>query len=157
MGPDRILVNKLQKPERWDIIEFRYPRDPQLKYVDRLVGLPGETVFIEPAGVAHLSAERAVLKGEEDREIRRILRRLSGEVARVAKPLTVALDAMAKLDFITARARFSRDYRMAAPDLNADGRLWLGEQRRRGGEPSEPKRAETAERSGDRGSWCRAR
>lgn len=51
MGPDRILVNKLQKPERWDIIEFRYPRDPQLKYVDRLVGLPGETVFIEDGAV----------------------------------------------------------------------------------------------------------
>jgi DNA mismatch repair protein MutS2 len=57
----------------------------------------GETLFVEPAGVAHLSAERAVLKGDEDREIRRILRRLSGEVARVAKPLTVALDVMARL------------------------------------------------------------
>ena len=31
----------------------------------------GETVFIEPAGVASLSAERAVLKGDEDREVRR--------------------------------------------------------------------------------------
>src|SRR5467141_795428 len=39
----------------------------------------GETLFIEPTGVATLSAERAVLKGEEDREIRRILRRLSSE------------------------------------------------------------------------------
>src|SRR5207249_5448741 len=42
----------------------------------------GETVFIEPAGVANLSAERAVLKGDEDREIRRILRKLTGEVGR---------------------------------------------------------------------------
>src|SRR5207302_2835818 len=47
----------------------------------------GETVFIEPAGVASLSAERAVLKGNEEREIQRILRRLSGEVGRVARPL----------------------------------------------------------------------
>src|SRR5260370_19866591 len=31
-----------------------------------------ETVFIEPAGVAHLSADRPVLKGDEDREIRHI-------------------------------------------------------------------------------------
>src|SRR3954447_23075645 len=52
----------------------------------------GETVFIEPAGVASLSAERAVHKGDEDREIRRILRRLSGEVGRVARPLTFAID-----------------------------------------------------------------
>ncbi|HEX4588516.1 MAG TPA: DNA strand exchange inhibitor protein [Gemmataceae bacterium] len=85
----------------------------------------GETLFIEPAGVAHLSAERAVLKGDEDREIRRILRRLSGEVSRVAKPLTIALDVMARLDMITAKAKFSRDYAMSAPELNTEGRLWM--------------------------------
>jgi DNA mismatch repair protein MutS2 len=89
----------------------------------------GETVYIEPAGVAHLSAERAVLKGEEDREVRRILRQLSGEVARIAKPLTVALDVMAWLDFITARAKFSRDFRMTASDVNTEGRLWLRQAR----------------------------
>src|SRR5215472_1538805 len=64
----------------------------------------GETVFIEPAGVASLSAERSVLKGEEDREIRRILRKLSGDVAKVAKPLNHAIDLMARLDFLTAKA-----------------------------------------------------
>ena len=48
----------------------------------------GETVFIEPAGIANLSTERVVLKGEEDREIRRILRQLSAEVGQVAQPLT---------------------------------------------------------------------
>jgi DNA mismatch repair protein MutS2 len=85
----------------------------------------GETLFVEPAGIAHLSAERAVLKGEEDREIRRILRRLSAEVARIAKPLTVAVDVMARLDLVTAKARFSRDYAMSAPELNMEGRLWL--------------------------------
>lgn len=85
----------------------------------------GETVFVEPAGVAHLTAERTVLKSEEDREVRRILRKLSGEVARVAKQLTSALDVMARLDLITAKARFSRDFQMSAPELNTDARLWL--------------------------------
>jgi DNA mismatch repair protein MutS2 len=89
----------------------------------------GETVFIEPAGVAHLSSERAVLKGEGEREVRRILRRLSGEVGRVSKPLAYALDIMARLDFLTAKARFSRDYQMYPPDINSDGRLWLRQAR----------------------------
>jgi DNA mismatch repair protein MutS2 len=89
----------------------------------------GETLYIEPAGVANLSAERAVLKSEEDREIRRILRRLSGEVGRVAKPLCFAIDLMARLDVIAAKARFSRDYVMVAPALNTDGRLWLRQAR----------------------------
>src|SRR6202011_4889896 len=85
----------------------------------------GETIFVEPAEVAGLSAERVVLKGEEEREVRRILRRLSGDVGKVARPLTYAIDAMARLDLVTAKARFSRDYGMSAPDLNTEGRLWL--------------------------------
>lgn len=89
----------------------------------------GETVFIEPAGVAALSSERAVLKGEEDREVRRILRRLSAEVARVAKPLTYAIEILAKLDLITSKARFSRDYKMYCPDINTEGQLWLRQAR----------------------------
>jgi DNA mismatch repair protein MutS2 len=89
----------------------------------------GETVFIEPAGVASLSAERAVLKGQEEREIQRILRRLSAEIGRISRPLAHAIEIMALLDFITAKARFSRDYGMDEPELNTEGRLWLRQAR----------------------------
>jgi DNA mismatch repair protein MutS2 len=89
----------------------------------------GETLFIEPAGVASLSAERAVLKGEEEREVRRILRRLSADVGKVSRPLTHAIEIMARLDLLTAKARFGRDYRMFAPDMNSEGRLWLRQAR----------------------------
>ena len=89
----------------------------------------GETVFIEPTAIAALSAERATLKAEEDREVKRVLRRLSGEVARVARPLTYALDVMARLDLVAAKAHYSRDYAMIAPTLNAEGRLWLRDAR----------------------------
>jgi DNA mismatch repair protein MutS2 len=85
----------------------------------------GETVFVEPRSVAHLSAERVTLKAEEDREVKRILRRLSGEVGRIAKPLGYSLDVIARLDFITARARLSREFDMNCPDVNTDGKLWL--------------------------------
>jgi DNA mismatch repair protein MutS2 len=85
----------------------------------------GETVFIEPASIAGLSAERVTLKADEDREVKRVLRRLSGEVGRVAKPLIYALDVIAKLDLVTAKARYSRDFDMYPPDVNTDGRLWL--------------------------------
>ena len=85
----------------------------------------GETIFVEPVAVARLSTERVVLKGEEDREIRRILRRLSGEVARFAKPLSYAIDLLARLDLITAKATYSRDFGMDAPDINDAGQLWL--------------------------------
>ncbi|HEV3145138.1 MAG TPA: DNA strand exchange inhibitor protein [Gemmataceae bacterium] len=89
----------------------------------------GETVFIEPAAVSGLSAERVVLKGEEDREVRRILRKLTAEVARVGRPLSFALEILARLDLITAKARYSRAYNMYRPDLNSEGRLWLRQAR----------------------------
>lgn len=89
----------------------------------------GETVFIEPASIANLSAERVTLKADEDREVKRVLRRLSGEVGKVARPLGYALDVIAHLDLITAKARYSRDFDMYPADLNADGRLWLRQAR----------------------------
>jgi DNA mismatch repair protein MutS2 len=89
----------------------------------------GETIFVEPAEVAGLSAERVLLKNEEDREIRKILRRLSADLGKVCGTLSHAIDAMAQLDFITAKARFSRDYGMSLPDFNTDGKLWLRQAR----------------------------
>ena len=85
----------------------------------------GETIFIEPSEVAELSAERVVLKADEDREIRKVLRKLSAEVGRVSKPLNYAIEAMAKLDYVTGKAKFARAYNHTMPDLNDEGKLWL--------------------------------
>ena len=85
----------------------------------------GETVFIEPAAVAALSAERTVLKADEDREVRRILRKLSAEVGKWARHIDAAINVMAQVDLVTAKARYARDYDMYAPDVNAEGKLWL--------------------------------
>jgi DNA mismatch repair protein MutS2 len=89
----------------------------------------GETIFVEPASIAGLSADRVQLKADEDREVKRVLRRLSSEVGRVAKPLCYALDVIARLDLITAKARYARDFDMYPPDLNTEGRLWLRQAR----------------------------
>ncbi|HEV8060225.1 MAG TPA: signal peptidase I [Gemmataceae bacterium] len=49
--PDRIMVNKLQSPGRWDLVAFRSPERPGFKYIQRLVGLPGEEVFLEEGAI----------------------------------------------------------------------------------------------------------
>ncbi len=89
----------------------------------------GETLFVEPASVAKLSAERALLKAEEEREVKRVLRKLTADVAKVAKPLTFAIDIMARLDLVTAKARYALEYRLYPPDVNTEGRLWLRQAR----------------------------
>ena len=48
---DRVIANKLLSPRRWDLIVFRFPPEPKVIYVKRLVGLPGETVFIRDGKV----------------------------------------------------------------------------------------------------------
>jgi DNA mismatch repair protein MutS2 len=85
----------------------------------------GETLFIEPAAISHLSTERTVLKGDEDRETRRILRKLSAEVGKVSRQVHSALEVIGRLDFVTAKARYARDYRIFTPEINTEGRLWL--------------------------------
>jgi signal peptidase I len=48
---DRFIVSKLLKPQRWDLVAFRYPGDPKTIFVKRLVGLPGEVVTIRDGAV----------------------------------------------------------------------------------------------------------
>jgi signal peptidase I len=53
---DRILVMMFpydlpslpgsRPPDRWDVVVFRYPEEPEVSYIKRLIGLPGETVRI---------------------------------------------------------------------------------------------------------------
>ena len=59
---DHVLVNKMafdikipftdyvvaenEKPKRGDIIVFKYPKDPSINYVKRLIGLPGDYIEI---------------------------------------------------------------------------------------------------------------
>jgi signal peptidase I len=50
-GPDRILCNKTLTPKRWDAVVFRYPPEPELVYVKRLVGMPGEEIDIRDSAV----------------------------------------------------------------------------------------------------------
>lgn len=50
MEGDRIIGNRIaymsSEPKRGDIIVFYYPDDETEKYVKRIIGLPGETVYI---------------------------------------------------------------------------------------------------------------
>ena len=48
---DYLIVDELsyhfESPQRGDVIVFRYPGDPSIFYIKRIVGLPGESVAID--------------------------------------------------------------------------------------------------------------
>ena len=79
---DRILVMKFPYdmpnlpgsagPTRWDVVVFRYPEEPEVSYIKRLVGLPGETlriwhgdVFIKPPGGKEFRQARKPLEHQQ--------------------------------------------------------------------------------------------
>jgi signal peptidase I len=47
---EHVLVNRLAykwaKPHRGEVIVFRFPRDPRVDYIKRVIGLPGDEVYI---------------------------------------------------------------------------------------------------------------
>lgn len=50
VGGDRILINRMveyvRDPRRWEIWVFRYPNNRRINYIKRVIGLPGESVWI---------------------------------------------------------------------------------------------------------------
>ena len=47
---DRVLVNRvvyhLRHPERGDVLVFRFPRDPSIVFIKRVVGVPGDVLQV---------------------------------------------------------------------------------------------------------------
>ncbi|MGA7108967.1 MAG: signal peptidase I [Terracidiphilus sp.] len=48
---DRLFINKfvyhIESIQRGDIVVFHYPRDPEKSYIKRVVGLPGDRIWID--------------------------------------------------------------------------------------------------------------
>ncbi len=54
------LTYRTHAPERGDVVIFRYPLDPSVYFVKRVIGLPGETVHIDQGVVSIQDASTSV-------------------------------------------------------------------------------------------------
>src|SRR6266851_4207013 len=85
----------------------------------------GATVFVEPMVVVALNNTLRQLQIEEQQEIERIMRTLSGEIGHEAEALKAAVELVAEVDLHLAKARYARLMRCSEPQLNDQGRIDL--------------------------------
>lgn len=85
----------------------------------------GATLFVEPDAVRHLADELENWRAMEEEEVTRILVALSGLVAGKADQLAAALDAVAELDLIFARAKLSLAWSAEPVTWNQEGLVEL--------------------------------
>ena len=74
---DSLVVDRLfGEIKRGDIIMFKYPMDPSVRYVSRVIGLPGETIEIRGTAVLingeELSERRTMVDGESEAPLREL-------------------------------------------------------------------------------------
>ena len=89
----------------------------------------GATFFMEPLGIVEMNNALHEAAEAEHREIRRILLTLTDQVREQLQELTLALELLAELDFLNAKARFSFVLNAVEPVLNTRGEVKLIEAR----------------------------
>jgi DNA mismatch repair protein MutS2 len=83
----------------------------------------GATVYLEPRELVLLANEVDDLRFEERREIERLLWELTLAVRDEREAILQTLDVLGRIDCTYAKARFSRDYGMSAPQISDVGHL----------------------------------
>lgn len=117
--------------EYYTIREDRYVlpiRSGHKNHIDGIVhgwSGSGATVYIEPQSVVDANNKLMMAQAEVDREIRRILTRLSGQVGERARELRASQEALAQLDLAWAAGLLSKELDGSCPTLVDDGRLLL--------------------------------
>ena len=85
----------------------------------------GSTVFIEPMGVVNANNDIRVLKGEEEKEIERILFELSGLCAGCASDIVDSYHTLVELNLIFAKAHLAYKMKAVRPVMNDSGVIEL--------------------------------
>ncbi len=85
----------------------------------------GNTVFVEPLGAIEANNELQNLKGNEEREVARILFALTEKLREHLPAVEAAVDAVAELDFIKAKVEFARKFNAVVPEITDDETLEL--------------------------------
>ncbi|MGA5691090.1 endonuclease MutS2 [Cytobacillus pseudoceanisediminis] len=85
----------------------------------------GQTLFIEPASIVQLNNELQGIRVKEQQEIERILIALSIQAAENSNELETIVDVLGEIDFMFAKARYSKRIKASKPKINNEGKISL--------------------------------
>jgi len=107
------------------VIPVKAEQRAQLPGIVHDVSSSGATVFLEPLETVEMGNRWREMLAEEQREIARILRALSGRVGACDADIAETIDALAEIDLSMAKARLGEE--MGAKELPHDGheQPWL--------------------------------
>ena len=97
----------------------------QIKGFVHDISSSGSTVFIEPVSVFELNNEISNLKAQENIEIEKILEDLSKLFFPYIEEIKQDIDVIAKLDFIFAKAKYSKVLNGITPKINKQKQIIL--------------------------------
>lgn len=105
------------KNERY-VVPVKEEYRGQIKGFVHDISSSGSTVFIEPLSVFELNNELNNLKADEQIEILRILEELSKRFASITNELKNNVTLIGEIDFIFAKASFSKSINGIKPEIN---------------------------------------
>ncbi len=80
----------------------------------------GHTLFVEPLETIELNNELVRLTEEEAREVHRILREFTAQLRQHAPAISATTTALARLEWIFAKADFAHDFRCVVPRISPE-------------------------------------
>ncbi len=119
------------------VIPVKSEHKNQIKGLVHDQSAKGSTFYIEPLAVVELNNEMRELKIEEQKEIERILRMLTGEVANVAPSIAVNIEVLTQVDFLFAKGKLALEFKAVEPEINQEKRFRI----KNGRHPMLPKEA----------------
>ena len=105
------------------VIPVKSEHKNQIKGLVHDQSAKGSTFYIEPLAVVELNNEMRELKIEEQKEIERILRMLTGEVANVAPSIAVNIEVLTQVDFLFAKGKLALEFKAVEPEINQERRF----------------------------------
>jgi DNA mismatch repair protein MutS2 len=101
------------------VIPVRAAERRQVQGVVHAASATGQTVFVEPFETVEHNNRLVQLGEDEAAEIARILSELTGRLRANFGPLRGAVETIAELDSVFARARFARDFDCTLPEFTS--------------------------------------